>query len=1082
MIMNVRVPLLLALSLAAGACSKSDSAATLGVAPAPTPTADATAARPGSVLMSRAPLAQRFAGMRDRGTLVHYPAQPVVRRDGAYTWHRAELSEAHARSAIGSTLALTSPSGEPLQFRYSRHVEHENGDWTWVGSSVQDPSREAILTFGDKAAFGSIGQPGKEPLRLTVANGVSWLVETDPKQIAGIINAATRPTKPDFFVAPEVADAVTRRNAANGASLEPSSASSVAAAAASASGATVDVVIGYTNGFVADLGGDSQAQTRLNFLVDVTNEAYANSQVNATVRLVKTVLVNYPDATANGSALEELTGFKAPSTQITPNPAFAALRAARDEYGADLVSLVRKFNTPENDGCGIAWLIGGGRSGIKQNDQFFGYSVVSDGRDAGNDGKTYFCRDETFAHELGHNMGSAHDRDTSDGDDNVLQNNEYGVFDYSFGYKTTAAAGNFYTVMAYGDSGQTRYRVFSNPRITYCGGYACGVANQADNAHSLNQTIPTVATFRATAQTTPPPTTPTAARAVNDVDADGRSDLLWFNGATLAWWRMSGSAVSGSGGQGVPAGYSVVASGDFNGDRRVDILWQTEGGQLVLWTGTGDAYSSAVVGTYPTGWALAAAADLNGDGATDLVWNNGATVSWWFMQGATIASSNGRSAVLGSDVLAAADFNDDAKADLVWKNESGGLTMWQSTGTDFAASTIGDYPAGWSLVGGGDVDGDGKADLVWSNPTTIAWWRMNGASVSGSGGQALPSASSRVSLADFDGDGLSDIVLVNEAYAMSLWRGTGSGFSISVMPEYPSQWSAVRGGARAQYTPVRSDRNSDGRSDMMWHNGTTLAWWHLRGASVLSSGGQSMDSGSSVLGMGNFDGDGRSDVVWRNGANRLQLWRASGSGFASFDIGGYPAGWALAGMGDVNGDGRTDVLWHNGTTLAWWYMDQATVKASGGQSMGAGSTVLGTADIDGDGRDDVIWRNASNTLMAWLARGSGFSEVAITGFPTGWSLVAVADINGDERADLMWHNGTTLAWWYMRGTSVVGSGGQSMGAGSSVLGAYDVDGNGRADIGWRSASGSIILWTAAGAGFTPAALTGYPSGWTIVRP
>src|SRR3546814_12029278 len=54
---------------------------------------------------------------------------------------------------------------------------------------------------------------------------------------------------------------------------------------------------------------------------------------------------------------------------IDVDPAFTALREARDETGADLVSLVRAFRTPENAGCGIVWLIGGDETGIIQADE-----------------------------------------------------------------------------------------------------------------------------------------------------------------------------------------------------------------------------------------------------------------------------------------------------------------------------------------------------------------------------------------------------------------------------------------------------------------------------------------------------------------------------------------------------------------------------------------------------------------------------------------------------------------------------------------------------------------------------------------
>src|SRR3546814_14789314 len=71
---------------------------------------------------------------------------------------------------------------------------------------------------------------------------------------------------------------------------------------------------------------------------------------------------------------------------------------------------------------------------------FRSYSVVSDGTDLDEgDDNTYFCREETLAHDLGHNMGQAHNDEDSD---------TTGVHAYSYGYRETSSIG-FYTVLAY---------------------------------------------------------------------------------------------------------------------------------------------------------------------------------------------------------------------------------------------------------------------------------------------------------------------------------------------------------------------------------------------------------------------------------------------------------------------------------------------------------------------------------------------------------------------------------------------------------------------------------------------------------
>jgi len=426
------------------------------------------------------------AGLADRGDLVVYPTQRITRRDGAYTWHRAGLSEAHALQAVGGVMTVSAPDGRRLQFAYERHVEHPSGDWTWIGRARGAPaSEEVILTFGAHAVYGSIAQPGQAPLKLTTSDGVGWLIETDRMRLAELDNARTRPGEPDFRVPPKL-DAGVEPSP----DPHPSLALSLPTHGGVAAATTVDVLLGYTTGFAAAHGGQSQALTRLNNVVEIANQAFANSQLGTRIRLVHALQVSYPDHTTNMSTLEAMTGFRWPGTKTTPDPAFAALRAAREQYGADLVSLVR---VGHNDGCGLAWLVGGGLAGIRGSDEYFGYSVVSDGH-VGTPGASYFCREETLAHELGHNLGAQHDHAAATWDGKLT----YGAYPYSFGHKTFAGGGNFFTVMSYRDSGQAGYRIFSNPRSNFCGGTPCGVDNVADNARSLAQTMPVVAAFRAT--------------------------------------------------------------------------------------------------------------------------------------------------------------------------------------------------------------------------------------------------------------------------------------------------------------------------------------------------------------------------------------------------------------------------------------------------------------------------------------------------------------------------------------------------------------------------------------------------------
>ncbi len=610
-----------------------------------------------------------------------------------------------------------------------------------------------------------------------MADGTAWVVSSDLRQLAEVRNEATHPTAPDYLVPPKL-------SAASATSPDIESISSSAQVASAEASTTIDVLVGYTDGFASARGGSSAALTRIHNLVDITNQAYANSQIDGRLRLVHAMQVAYADATSNKTALEEITGFRAPSTRIQPAPAFNALRTAREQYGADIVVLVRQFQNPENAGCGVAWLIGGGRSGVRQSDEFFGYSVVSDGKDQGADGKTYFCREETFAHEVGHNMGSQHDKATA-GD-------SYGAFDYSFGYKTAAGAGNFYTVMAYGDSGQSAYRVFSNPAINICGGLPCGVANLADNARSHKQVMPVVAGFR-------------AAKVVDssagwgiagsgDMNGDGREDVVWHSPSHgLEYWAMNGQTWTYSGAKAVSSQYEVVGVGDFNGDGLDDILWRDKARtELWSWHARSDGtFSVNFLRAYPTGWNVAGIGDVNGDRKDDIFWHNpGGAIEYWQMNGVLWVYGGARPVPAIYLVAGIGDFNGDGRADVLWRDQSGTeLWSWHSQdGGAFVTNFLHAYPSGWDVVGTGDVDGDGRDDIFWRNPSIgLEYWRMNGVTWSYGGVPPVASTYDVAALGDFNGDSRVDILWRDQALTeLWTWQAQANGqFSTHFLRPHP---------------------------------------------------------------------------------------------------------------------------------------------------------------------------------------------------------------------------------------------------------------------------------------------------------
>ena len=505
--------------------------------------------------------------------------------------------------------------------------------------------------------------------------------------------------------------------------------------------------------------------------------------------------MNYTDTSSNDSTLEQLSGYKVGTGEIPPNAAFSALRQARETYGADLVSLVRKFKDPEHDGCGIAWLVGGGKQPVQPDGgwDYYGYSVVSDGTDAGTDGHTYYCLDQTLAHELGHNMGAAHDRDTAKGDDGVLDDpDEYGAFAYSFGYKNYVY--DFYTIMAYGDAGQRIYTTFSNPRTTFCGGHPCGVAMEADNAATLNQTMPVVATFRPTKVTSTPGT-----EAAHDVNGDGKSDLLWSKPSTsqFAHWLMNGATITGSKGFTASSALTAIGSGDFDANGHTDVVWRNSAGDITLWLGNGTSYAAQFVYRLGAGWTLVGTDDVNGDGKSDLLWSkpSAGQFAHWLMNGATIAGSKGFAISSAFTALGSGDFDGNGRADVVWRNNnSGDVYIWFGSGTAYTSQFVYRLAAGWNLVGSEDVNGDGKSDLLWSKPSSsqFAHWLMNGAAIAGSKGFAIGSGFTAIGSGDFDGNGRADVAWRNGAGDIYFWLGSGSNYTSQYVYRLAAGWTAVR--------------------------------------------------------------------------------------------------------------------------------------------------------------------------------------------------------------------------------------------------------------------------------------------------
>lgn len=220
------------------------------------------------------------------------------------------------------------------------------------------------------------------------------------------------------------------------------------------SGDRVDVLVLYTTPVKNSLGGVAQAEVFAQQAVDSANTAYLNSKIRMRIRLARAEETAIAETGSLGSELPVLRGD-------------ATTAISRDTSKADLVAMIS--NSADN--CGIGYLMGS-----STGNQGNGFTVTSRGCAVGN---------LSFAHELGHNMGSTHNP----------ENGSSATYSYGYGHYYD---GNYRTVMSYTNPcplGCTRRPYFSNPQVLF-NNLPTGIENARDNARSINNTADIIANYR----------------------------------------------------------------------------------------------------------------------------------------------------------------------------------------------------------------------------------------------------------------------------------------------------------------------------------------------------------------------------------------------------------------------------------------------------------------------------------------------------------------------------------------------------------------------------------------------------------
>jgi hypothetical protein len=253
--------------------------------------------------------------------------------------------------------------------------------------------------------------------------------------------------------------------------------------AAQAETASIDVLIVYTAAVKVDQGDHDGVVAAAQAIIAKGTLGFENSLIDAEFNLVHVEEIAY---VANSFTYDENLDAITNEDGVVDN-----VLTLREDWGADLVCLLRSGTGQGGSTAGLGWVLKD-----ETGRDTTGFSVVS---------IQSAVSKNTFAHEVGHNLGASHDSLNSAPTD--------GLYIDSHGHHFTATIESVQrevrTIMAYRENGNSQVNYFSNPNVTLGEptGIAEGNPNPADNARTLTITAPVAAAYRI--HQTPIPSFPT---------------------------------------------------------------------------------------------------------------------------------------------------------------------------------------------------------------------------------------------------------------------------------------------------------------------------------------------------------------------------------------------------------------------------------------------------------------------------------------------------------------------------------------------------------------------------------------------
>ena len=548
---------------------------------------------------------------------------------------------------------------------------------------------------------------------------------------------------------------------------------------------------------------------------------------------------------------------------------------------------------------------------------------------------------------------------------------------------------------------------------------------------------------------------------IDDVNGDGIPDivvagtgivttLIGKGDGTFTIGPVSTFTSSGSGG-----GIEGVATGDFNGDGKKDLLVDTTvlfGGGDGTFTQGPTSAALANVSTFGTG----AVGDLRNNGKLDVVVSERGSVAIFYGNGdGTFAVGPRYAGPPDGEQVTITDIDGDGNLDIVVGTSTGGvyteggydtpLPMYQilmgrgdGTFVDSLVYSQGTYNVNGSVgqIASADFTGDGKLDVLVLEPNNSGTTAPSLLAVlpgDGKGNLGAPITSPinfvpvMVAAADLNGASKPNVVVAGYsklALLINQGNGTFAGEQDYTLPDSPVSLAV-------------GDFNGDGFLDVAvgvtsgGGTGTSGVYVLFGQANGTLGSPVQIDTSLSPSGLaaGSLTTDGRTDLVVAdqgffdyggsqqvNGALHVYLGNKDGTFTTAATPSTTATNYTVAALGDLNHDGKLDLIVAGNVTGTspgvstpnvytllgngdGTFQTALALPLASADGIGAGSIAL--ADFNHDGNLDVVVGNDLDYTEVLLGNGDGTLDDTILALGQQPGTVAAADLLGNGFPELL---------------------------------------------------------------------------------